>query len=65
MYGTGFTAESLARVGVRDGMQGPGIKVGSDKELIEVGRMAECDREEREGRYCGWRSQIRGCGDSL
>ena len=33
VYGTGL--------GARDGMWGPGIKVGSDKELTEVGRMAE------------------------
>ena len=43
MYGTAFTMEPLARVGVRDGVWGPGIKVGSDKEMMEVGRMVESD----------------------
>ena len=34
----GFTARTLARVGVRDGMQGPEIKAGSDKLLSEIRR---------------------------
>ena len=41
VYGRGFTSGSLARVGAKDGTWGPRIKVGFDKELIEVGRMAE------------------------
>ena len=41
VYGRGFTPGSLARVGAKDGTWGPRIKVGFDKELIEVGRMAE------------------------
>ena len=43
MYETGFTAGSLARVGARNGTFRPGIKVGSDKEMSEVGKIAECD----------------------
>ena len=43
MYGIGITTEFLARVRARDGTCGPGIKVGSNKELTEVGRMAEHD----------------------
>ena len=43
MYGTGFTAESLARVGARAGTSRSVIEIGSDKELMEVGRMAEGD----------------------
>ena len=43
MYGTGFTAGSLARVGARDKMLRPGIEVGSDKKLKEVRRMAVQD----------------------
>ena len=38
MHAAGFTVGSLARLGARDGMWEPGIKVGSDKELTEVGR---------------------------
>ena len=44
MYGAGFTAGSLARKGARGGMSRTGKKVGSDKELTEVGRMPEGDR---------------------
>ena len=40
VYGTCFTAGSLARVGAK---HGPGLKVGSDKQLTEVGRMVEGD----------------------
>ena len=43
MYGTGFIAESLARVGARIGMWKPGIKIGSDLELRKVERMVEGD----------------------
>ena len=32
VYGTGFRARSLAKVGARDGRWGPGNKAGSDKE---------------------------------
>jgi hypothetical protein len=39
VYRAGFTLRSLARVGVRGEMSGPGIKISSDKELTEVGRM--------------------------
>ena len=42
-YGTGFAAGSLARVGGRDGTSGLSIKVSSDMELTEVGRMVERD----------------------
>ena len=41
VHGTGFTAGSLARVGTRGGTRGPGIKVISEKELTEVGRMKQ------------------------
>ena len=37
MYGTAFTAGSLARIRTRDSTQGPGTNVGSD-ELTEVGK---------------------------
>ena len=40
LYGTGFIVGSLARKGAGRGM---GSKVSSDKELTEVGRMAEGD----------------------
>ena len=46
MYGTGFTMGCLARVGASDGMWVPGIEVGSDKELMDVGRMAKIGRGE-------------------
>ena len=59
MYGTSFTAGSLARKGARSGMRGMGNKVSPD-ELTEVGRMAG-DEGGQEG--CEWRDQIRGCGD--
>jgi hypothetical protein len=36
VYEKGFTAGSLARIGVRDKTRGQGTKVGSDKELTEV-----------------------------
>ena len=38
-----FNIGSRARVGVRDGTWVPGIKVGSDKKVTEVGRMAGGD----------------------
>ena len=38
-----FTAGSLARKEARGGTRGTGTKVSSDKELTEVGRMAEGD----------------------
>ena len=41
MYGAGFTAGSLAGKGAR---VGTGDKVRIDKELMEVGRVAEGDR---------------------
>ena len=44
VYGAGFTAGSLARKGAKIGTRGMGNKVSSDKELMEVGRMAEGDR---------------------
>ena len=37
VYGVGFAAESLARVGARNGLR---IKVGSDKELTEIRKVA-------------------------
>jgi hypothetical protein len=40
----GFTAESPARIEVRDGMWRQGIKVHSDKDVIDIGRIAVCDR---------------------
>ena len=43
MYGTGFTVGSLARVEARDGTLGSRIEVGSDKDLTDVGKMAEHD----------------------
>ena len=43
VYGTRFTAGTLVRVGVRDEMWGQGIKFGSVKELMEIGRMVEGD----------------------
>ena len=43
VYGADFTAESLAGKEARGGTRGTGNKVSSDKELIEVGRMAEGD----------------------
>ena len=41
VYGAGFTVGFLARKGARDGKSEMGNKVSSDKELTEVGRMAE------------------------
>ena len=38
VHGAGFTVGSLARVGVRHGTRGLGIKINSDKELTEVGK---------------------------
>ena len=40
VYGEGFTAGSLAGKRTRGGTRGTGNKVSSDKELMEVGRMA-------------------------
>ena len=40
MYGAGFVVRSLVGVGVMDRSI---IDVGTDKELIEVRRVAECD----------------------
>ena len=42
--GAGFTAGSLEGKGARSGMRGTGNKVSFDKELMEVGRMAESDQ---------------------
>ena len=44
MYGVGFTAGSLAGKGARGGTRGTEDKVNIDKELVEVGRVAEGDR---------------------
>ena len=45
VYGAGFTAGSLAGKGARGGTRsGTGDKVSIDKELMEVGRVAEGDR---------------------
>jgi hypothetical protein len=41
--GAGFTVGSLARVEARIGTRGMGVKVTSNKELTEVGRMVESD----------------------
>ena len=60
VYGTGFTAGSLARKGARGGKRGTGNKVSSDKELMEVGRMVEGGEE-----GCKCRDQRRGCGEFL
>ena len=38
-----------------------GDKVSIDKELMEVGRLAEGDRGGRE-EGCKWKGQMRGCG---
>ena len=43
VYGSGFKAESLARVRARNRTQGPEFEVDSDKELMEIRRMAEHD----------------------
>ena len=43
IYGTGFTAGSLARKGASSGIRRSGKRVSSDKELTEVWRMAEDD----------------------
>ena len=42
--GARFTAGSLAGKGARGGTRRTGNRVSSDKELMEVGRMAEGDR---------------------
>jgi hypothetical protein len=42
VYGSGFTTGSLERVGASGGMRGMRIKVSSDKELMEVGRIPFC-----------------------
>ena len=44
MYGAGFTVGSMAGKWARGGMRGTGDKVSIDKELMEVGRVAEGDR---------------------
>ena len=44
VYGAGFTVGSLAGKGTRGGMRWTGNKVSFDKELMEVGRMAEGDQ---------------------
>ena len=41
VYGAGFRAGSLAGKGAKGGTRATGNKVSSDKELTEVGRMAE------------------------
>ena len=51
--GAGFTAGSQVRKEARDGMRGTGYKVSSDKELTEVGRMAEVIEEGQERRLEG------------
>jgi hypothetical protein len=43
MYGASFTVGSLATKGTRGSVRGTGNKVSSDKEFMEVGRMAEGD----------------------
>jgi hypothetical protein len=43
VYGAGFTVGSLARKVARGRLRGTTKKVCSDKELTEVGRMAEGD----------------------
>ena len=47
VYGAGFTAGSLARIGARGGMRGTGNKISSDKELMEIGNMIEDRRGRR------------------
>ena len=64
VYGAGFTAGSLARKRARGKMRETGNKVSSDKELTDVGRMAEVTEGGRE-EHCEWRDQIRGCDDFL
>ena len=44
VYGAGFTVGSLAGKGARGGKRRMGNKVSFEKELMEVGRMAESDR---------------------
>ena len=55
-----FTAGLLTMKGARGGTRTKN-KVSIDKELMEVGRVAEGDKEEG----CEWRDQIGGCGDFL
>jgi hypothetical protein len=43
VYGVSFTSGSLTRVRATGGMRGLGIKVSSDKGLMEIGRMTEGD----------------------
>ena len=43
VYGVGFTEGPLARKGARGGLRVTGNKVSSDKELMEVERMAKGD----------------------
>ena len=44
MYGVGFTARSLPGKEAKGGTRETGDKVSIDKELMEVGRVAEGDR---------------------
>ena len=44
MYWKGFKVRSLTRKGVTDGTNRMGKKVNFHMELIEVGRMAQCDQ---------------------
>ena len=43
LYKASFTVGSLARVGPKDGSWGLGIKISSDRKLMEVGSMTEGD----------------------
>ena len=66
VYVKGFAAGSLAGKGGRGGTREMGDKVSIDKELMEVGRVAEGDRGgkgKEEG--CEWRDQKGGCGGFL
>ena len=58
VYGTGFTAGYLAGKGARGGTKGTGNKVGSDKELMEVGRMAEGDRGEAGNKFASGEEDV-------
>ena len=48
VYGAGFTVGSLAGKGARSGTRGTENNVDSDKELMEIGRMAEGDQGGRD-----------------
>ena len=61
VYGAGFTAGSMAGKSSRGGT---GDKVSIDKELMEVGMVAEGDRE-GQGEGCEWRNQKGGRSDFL